>query len=256
MYSFLRDFAFFDPQNARTFISMSAAHLAVLVTIGGLVLMLFLGRAGVRRSSMLTSLVRWGIVVILVLSQLTLEVWYQVYDLWNPRYTLPLELCSITLILSILMLITKNRILYMFVFYAGMCGALAALFTPSLAYGFPHFRFLQFFIAHGAIILSALYMTWTENYRLSFRSVWIAFILLNIVAGFVWLINQMTGANYMFLSRKPDTPSVLDVMGPYPWYIVMEEILALILFLLLYLFVFYLPSRSVDRIKKSRELKM
>lgn len=57
----------------------------------------------------------------------------------------------------------------------------------------------------------------------------------------------------MFLSRKPDTPSILDLLGPYPGYIFMEEIVALILFLMLYLLFFYLPSRVVKRVEESRE---
>ncbi|WP_454189871.1 YwaF family protein [Paenibacillus sp. Marseille-Q7038] len=235
---------------------MSGSHVTVLLIILSLLLLLFLFRSRLRQSRLLKELLRWSLAVILILSQLTLEIWYQAFGLWDIKNTLPLELCSLTLILSIIMLITKNRMLYIFVFYAGICGALAALLTPNLAYAFPHFRFIQFFVAHGAIILSAFYMTWIENNKLSFSSVPIGFVMLNMVAGFVWLINQMTGANYMFLSRKPDTPSILDLLGPYPLYILMEEILALLLFLMLYLLFFYLPWGAVNRVEESRETSM
>lgn len=246
----------FDPYHAGTFEYMSGSHITVLLVIAALILLLFLYRSQLRRSPLLKELLRWNLASVLILSQLTLEIWYQAYGLWDIKKTLPLELCSLTLILSIMMLNTKSRLLYIFVFYAGIGGALAALLTPNLGYAFPHFRFIQFFIAHGAIILSAFYMTWIENYRLSFRSVPIVFILLNMAAGLVWFTNQITGANYMFLSHKPDTPSILDLLGPYPLYIFMEEILALILFLILYFLFFYLPSGAGNRVEERRETNM
>lgn len=253
MYFISRDSSIFDPFHAETFEYMSGSHVTVLLIILALLLLLFLFRFQLRRSPLLKEVLRWSLAAVLIISQLTLEIWYQAFGLWDIKNTLPLELCSLTLMLSILMLITKSRLLYTFVFYAGICGALAALLTPNLAYAFPHFRFIQFFIAHGAIILSALYMSWIEYEKLSFISVPIGFIMLNVAAGFVWLINQMTGANYMFLSHKPDTPSILDLLGPYPFYIVMEEILALHLFLMLYVLFFYLPWGAVNRGKESRE---
>ncbi|MGH2919846.1 MAG: TIGR02206 family membrane protein, partial [Solirubrobacteraceae bacterium] len=39
----------------------------------------------------------------------------------------------------------------------------------------------------------------------------------------------LTGGNYMFLRRKPDD-SLLDVMGPWPWYIATTGLLALAMF--------------------------
>jgi hypothetical integral membrane protein (TIGR02206 family) len=40
-------------------------------------------------------------------------------------------------------------------------------------------------------------------------------------------VNWLTGANYGFLNRKPEINSVLDVLGPWPWYLLPE--IALIL---------------------------
>jgi uncharacterized membrane protein YwaF len=39
--------------------------------------------------------------------------------------------------------------------------------------------------------------------------------------------------NYMFLREPPPTGSLLDLMGPWPWYIVSAAALAIVLFWLL-----------------------
>lgn len=67
------------------------------------------------------------------------------------------------------------------------------------------------------------------------KSVWRAFIALNGIALVVYFINSITGGNYMFLSRKPLNPSLIDLLGPYPWYLLSLEVAALGIFSLLYL---------------------
>ncbi|WP_235626610.1 YwaF family protein, partial [Mycobacteroides abscessus] len=35
------------------------------------------------------------------------------------------------------------------------------------------------------------------------------------------------GSNYGFLNRKPSTASLFDLMGPWPWYVVVATVLVL-----------------------------
>lgn len=39
----------------------------------------------------------------------------------------------------------------------------------------------------------------------------------------------------MFISHKPDDPSLLDLIGPWPWYILSLEGVALVMCVILYL---------------------
>ena len=39
------------------------------------------------------------------------------------------------------------------------------------------------------------------------------------MAGVTLTFNSIAGTNYGFLNRKPGTASLLDVLGPWPWYL-------------------------------------
>ena len=64
-------------------------------------------------------------------------------------------------------------------------------------------------------------------------AVWRVFGATLAVAAAAGTANLLTGGNYMWLREKPDEASLLDVMGPWPWYIVSAAALALLLFTLL-----------------------
>jgi uncharacterized membrane protein YwaF len=61
-------------------------------------------------------------------------------------------------------------------------------------------------------------------------------ILLNICVVFVGSIDFILKSNYMFLMHKPESTSILDVLGVYPYYLVSEEFFALFIFVLMYAF--------------------
>jgi len=48
--------------------------------------------------------------------------------------------------------------------------------------------------------------------------------------------DAITGGNYMFLREKPEYSSLLNVLGPWPWYIASTAALALALLWLVQLF--------------------
>lgn len=174
---------------------------------------------------------------ILFTSLFVLESMYHIWlfkeGYWEISFTLPLQLCSISLILSLILLITRSAFVFQIVFFIGITGATMAVITPELFLGFPHFRFFQFFITHIAIIWTCLYFFIVYQYIPNGKGLIQSFISLNISACFAFVVNKVTGGNYMFLASKPSNASLLDYFGPFPFYIIALEGAALVFFFLL-----------------------
>jgi hypothetical integral membrane protein (TIGR02206 family) len=66
-------------------------------------------------------------------------------------------------------------------------------------------------------------------------AVWRAFGMLIGYAVLVGVFNAITHANYMYLCRKPAGASLLDMLGPWPVYLVGGAAAGLALFWLLWL---------------------
>jgi hypothetical integral membrane protein (TIGR02206 family) len=179
---------------------------------------------------------RLTLAVILVVAESSWHIWNLYWGHWSIQTMLPLHMCSIMIIISIIMLLTRNYTLYEFVYFLGIGGAMQAVLTPEAGiYGFPHFRMFQTLIVHSTLMLSGIYMTAVEGYRPTWASFKRVFIFTNLYAVVVYGINLLLGSNYLYVMHKPPTASLLDVLGPWPWYLVALEGIAFMLFFLLYL---------------------
>lgn len=152
---------------------------------------------------------------------------------WDISFTLPLQLCSLSLILCLILHASKSNLIFQVVFYIGITGATMAIFTPELFLGFPHFRYFQFFITHMLIIWTCFYFWFTHNFSPNGKGLMTSFLFLNGSAFLAFTANRMTGGNYMFLAFKPANASLLDYLGPFPYYIIVLEGVALFFFFLL-----------------------
>ena len=179
--------------------------------------------------------VRWAMALVLWGNEIGWHVWNYAVDRWTIQEMLPLHLCSVLVWLGAAMLVTKNYHIYEFMYLMGIGGALQALATPDLGiFGFPHYRFFQTFISHGLIITAAIYMTTVEGLRPTWKSVWRVALWMNIYMIPVFFINRAIGSNYLMINHKPPTASLLDLLPPWPIYILYMEAIGLTTVLLLY----------------------
>lgn len=176
-----------------------------------------------------------GIALSLLFFELIFHIWLVASGYWDANDSIPIELCSISLMLTIILLLTRRKLIYELLLFTALLGATQALITPVLYYDFPHFRFIYFFYTHIMMIWVALYFTWVKGFRPTIWSVVKVFIFLNVLLPIVMLVNTLVDGNYMFLSHKPKTASLLDYLGPHPWYILSMEGILLSLSLIVWL---------------------
>jgi hypothetical integral membrane protein (TIGR02206 family) len=215
------------------FILFGVAHLVALVVLIGLNVFLISNK---NASENTKHAIRWTLALILWGNEIAWHLWNYSVGRWTIQTMLPLHLCSVLVWVGALMLVTKNYSIYEFMYFLGIGGALQAVLTPDLGiYGFPHFRFFQTFISHGLIITSAIYMTVVEGYRPTWKSFLRVALWMNVYMVIVFFINSAIGSNYLMINGKPSTPSIIDLMPPWPIYIIYLEVFGFITFFILYI---------------------
>lgn len=216
------------------FVLFNTAHLSALGVILLINILIIVFRK--RFSPGGKTALRYSLAVVLVMVEVSWHVWNYAIGDWTIQTMLPLHLCSALVWLSAYMLVTKSYRIYEFSYFLGIAGAIQALLTPDAGmYGFPHFRAFQVMMSHGAIITAAITMTFVEGYRPTWASVKRVFINSNLYMIAVFILNQLIGSNYLFIAHKPETTSLMDILPPWPWYILYIEVIAIALCLLLYL---------------------
>jgi len=100
-----------------------------------------------------------------------------------------------------------------------------ALITPDLnGPDFPSHSFLTFFALH-LLIVWAIYLTWGCGMRPDWRSYRFAVITTLAWGAFTFIFNTIAGTDYGFLNRKPLNASMLDFLGPWPFYVLAEIVI-------------------------------
>jgi hypothetical integral membrane protein (TIGR02206 family) len=160
---------------------------------------------------------------------------------------LPLHLCDVAAMTAGFALITKRPLLRALTYFWGLAATVQALITPAISVGFPHAAFVMFFIQHFAVVAAAFYIPLVEGWRPE-GPLWrapltiFAWSLLYLLV--VIVVNRLLGSNFAFAMRPPDNPSLIDHLGPWPWYLLSLLGIGLLLFFLLALPFFKNPKKA------------
>ncbi|MEX1113708.1 MAG: TIGR02206 family membrane protein, partial [Akkermansiaceae bacterium] len=218
----------------RSFQTFSQEHLITAV-IGLAIVAAFLiaGKKGGESRRMATTLL-----IFLNLSSfpLSLLAWLTLDAPKSLDNFLPLHLCDIATFTAGFALLTKRPLLCAMTYFWGLAATFQALLTPAISVGFPHFPFVMFFIQHFAIVATALYLPIVIGWRPR-QPLWKGpleiFVWSVIYLIFAMAVNYGLGTNFGFASRPPDNPSLIDHLGPWPWYLFSMQAIAVVFFLLL-----------------------
>jgi hypothetical integral membrane protein (TIGR02206 family) len=210
----------------RTFIPFSFSHWMVLLLVAaGGVLLVWLGRAlrGTPAGRNLTD----GFAVVLLAYAGTMLIVDMLPARWNIDESLPLHISDLTWMTAVYALLTRSHWAFALTYYWGLTLNPQAMITPAVHPGFPDFAFIDFWLQHALVVWAAVYLTWGLGLRpdwAAFRAAATVTVSWSVV---VFCINAVAGTNYGFLNAKPDNPSLLDLMGPWPWYLGIELVVVL-----------------------------
>jgi hypothetical integral membrane protein (TIGR02206 family) len=233
------------------FVAFDADHLSALAAVAGVAGgMIAIARDG--RWPRLLRALEWTLAALLVLSWPAewLSAVYVNHVTWEE--TLPLHLCDLASFTGAAALVWHHRFAAELTYFWAMAGTLNGLITPTVKYAFPHPTFFAFFLLHGAVVATAAYLV-------AGRRLWpmpgavrrVFCTSLGYLVG-ITAINTLLDTNFAFVRQKPESASLLDVLGDWPWYVAALIPLALVLFSLLY-FPFWLARRLSTPMKDSSQ---
>ena len=201
-----------------------AAHLALLalLVLAAIVLVRWARRTEPAATDRALRLAGWA----LLANSAAWTAWGFMPWAWNLEESLPLHYSDALRFLVPIALITQARWAVVVCWFWGLTLNMQSVLTPDLNYFvWVPLEFAEYWIAHGAGVLAPVVLVWGLGYRPTWRGYGIAYAATLLWAGIAVTGNTLTGANYGYLNRAPAGPSILDLLGPWPQYLLVEAVL-------------------------------
>lgn len=201
---------------AREFSAYGVSHwAAIALCVAGAVALVWLGRrqtaSAARRFGRVVGGVTAAVYVVAV-----------VYSMvpFSVDRSVPLHLTDLAAVVTAYAWWSQRVWACTLTYYWGLVLSVQAVVSPALrGPDFPHYQYLGFWWLHLVVVWGAVYLTWGRGRRPDWRSYRIAVAVTATWAAVTFGFNRLTGSNYGFLNGKPDTASLLDLLGPWPVYI-------------------------------------
>lgn len=158
---------------------------------------------------------------------------------------LPLIFCNLIGLLLPIFAFYKRQWLFDLLYYIIMAGAVMSVITPALKQAYPHYEAFKFWIVHGGLVIFILYQIIIFGYWPKLRGIFTSFLFIQGYLIFIIGINFLLDANYLFLWEKPTTASILDLLGPWPYYIIFMDLILIPYFFILYAPIWLIKRRRV-----------
>ena len=239
---------FFGKGEEVEFREFSLAHLIPILLMIAVILLIW--RFGDKlRSCKNEKSIRFALAFAMIISEMS-YFWrlVGVPDLdANPVDHLPITVCGWAIVFASYMIVTKSQSLFDIVYFWLFSGTVFALITPTvITYTGPtRFRYYQFWLEHTLGYIAIFYMIFVHNMRPTVKSAVKSYSLLTVLAAVAFAANRILGpgANYLFMAKPEDTPSVLDILPPN--FVLRLFVMAAVVTLMFFLA--YLPWLIKDR---------
>ncbi|WP_441957171.1 YwaF family protein [Mycolicibacterium houstonense] len=195
--------------------------VAIAVFVVGAVLLVWLGRRQTEQQSRVCGRILGAVTAAIYLAML-------VYTLIPPSLdrSVPLRLTDLATVVGAYALWSQRQWAYVLTYYWGLVLSTQALISPVLkSADFPHYEFLAFWSIHLLVVWAAIYLTWGRGMRPDWRAYRLVVSVTAVWALATMTFNAIAGTNYGFLNAKPATASLLDLMGPWPVYVLVASAL-------------------------------
>ncbi|BBY43562.1 YwaF family protein [Mycolicibacterium celeriflavum] len=219
----------------REFAAYGPSHLVVLAIFAiGAALLVWIGRRQTEAQARMFG----RIFAVLILTAFVVAL---VYKLIRPdvQTSVQIQLCDIAELMAAYALWSQRHWAFALTYYWCLVLSSQALITPDVgtpeegAPDFPHHLFVTFFVLHVFAVWAAIYLTWGRGMRPCWRSYRFVVVITLVWAASTFIFNTIVGTNYGYLNRKPPTASLLDVLGPWPLYLLAEVTIVLIVWALM-----------------------
>lgn len=217
----MKDFLiyFFGKGDEVEFANFTFAHFAPILLMFVVILLIFRFRDKLR-SCKKEETIRYVLAFMMIISEMS-YFWRLVgvpsLDP-NPVDHLPITVCGWSVIFCSFMVVGKNQTLFDIAYFWLFSGTIFALITPTvITYTGPtRYRYYQFWLEHTLGYVSIFYMINVHGMRPTIKSAVKSYVALIVLALIAYMANDMIGpgANYLFLAKPEDTPSILDILPP------------------------------------------
>ena len=146
---------------------------------------------------------------------------------------LPFHYCSMMLMVATYALWTRNRTACLVLYFGALTACLQGMITPALERDFPTLRYFLFFCVHGILMPAALAVPLLLGIRARVSDALKSLLLMDAYLLCIHPLNLLLGTNYGFTTASPVPGCILDYLGPAPWYYLLLQIPAFLLFALM-----------------------
>ncbi len=210
---------FFGKGESVEFTNFTFAHFAPVLIMVALIFLIYRYKESIRSYKKEQNL-RYILAFALILSEMS--YYWRLVGVPslspNPIDHLPITVCGWAVIFCSFMVIGKTQSLFDISYFWLFSGSIFALITPTvITYTGPtRFRYYQFWLEHTLGYIAVFYMIFVHGMRPTVRSAIRSYLALMVLAVIAYFTNRMLGpgANYLFMARPEDTPSILDILPP------------------------------------------